>query len=57
MNIVEIVLAVPYMAITLNEDKIPVTDATKCIGCSICVQKCFSGALFMRERTKEEARN
>ncbi len=47
----------PYLAITLNEDKIPVTDASKCIGCSICVQKCFSGALFMRERSKEEARN
>jgi len=47
----------PYLAITLNEDKIPVTDASKCIGCSICVQKCFSGALFMRERRKEEARN
>ncbi len=47
----------PYIAITLNEDKIPETDASKCIGCSICVQKCFSGALFMRERTKEEARN
>lgn len=47
----------PYLAITLNDDKIPVTDATKCIGCSICVQKCFSGALFMRERTKEEARS
>ncbi|MBI9032370.1 FAD-dependent oxidoreductase [bacterium] len=47
----------PYLAISLNDDKIPETDATKCIGCSICVQKCFSGALFMRERTKEEARN
>jgi dihydropyrimidine dehydrogenase (NAD+) subunit PreA len=47
----------PYLAISLNEDKIPVTDASKCIGCSICVQKCFSGALFMRERNKEEARN
>lgn len=47
----------PYLAITLNDDKIPVTDASKCIGCSICVQKCFSGALFMRERTQEEARN
>lgn len=47
----------PYLAITLNEDKIPVTDASKCIGCSICVQKCFSGALFMRQRSPEEARN
>ncbi|MCX5790046.1 MAG: 4Fe-4S binding protein, partial [Elusimicrobia bacterium] len=44
----------PYLAITLDEDKVPVTDASKCIGCSICVQKCFSGALYMRERTKAE---
>ncbi|MCU0607925.1 MAG: 4Fe-4S binding protein [Candidatus Edwardsbacteria bacterium] len=32
----------------------PQTDASKCIGCSICVQKCFAGALSMRERTKKE---
>ncbi len=44
----------PYLAITLDEEKIPKTDASKCLGCSICVQKCFSGALFMRERTKKE---
>jgi dihydropyrimidine dehydrogenase (NAD+) subunit PreA len=44
----------PYLAITLDEEKVPKTDASKCIGCSICVQKCFSGALYMRERTKKE---
>lgn len=44
----------PYLAITLDEEKVPKTDASRCIGCSICVQKCFSGALFMRERTKKE---
>lgn len=44
----------PYLAITLNNKIIPKTDASRCIGCSICVQKCFSGALFMRERTEEE---
>jgi dihydropyrimidine dehydrogenase (NAD+) subunit PreA len=44
----------PYLAITLDADLVPVTDASKCIGCSICAQKCFSGALYMRERTKEE---
>jgi len=44
----------PYQAITLDEDRHPVTDPAKCIGCSICVQKCFSGALYMRERTAEE---
>ena len=44
----------PYQAIELNNKLIPVTDASKCIGCSICVQKCFSGALYMRERTEKE---
>jgi dihydropyrimidine dehydrogenase (NAD+) subunit PreA len=44
----------PYLAITLNSDKIPVTDPEKCIGCSICAQKCFCGALTMRERTPRE---
>ena len=46
----------PYMAITLNGDLVPQTDASKCVGCSICVQKCFSGALTMRERTAKEAK-
>ncbi|HTY08602.1 MAG TPA: FAD-dependent oxidoreductase [Candidatus Edwardsbacteria bacterium] len=44
----------PYLAIELDEEKVPQTDASKCIGCSICAQKCFSGALYMRERTKKE---
>ena len=44
----------PYLAITLDEDKHPVTDASKCIGCGICAMKCFSGALYLRERTEEE---
>jgi len=44
----------PYLAITLNADKVPVTDASKCVGCSICAQKCFSGALYMKARTPEE---
>lgn len=46
----------PYMAIQLNNKKIPVTDPSRCIGCSICAQKCFAGALYMRERTEEELR-
>lgn len=46
----------PYLAVSLNADKVPETVASRCIGCSICVQKCFSGALYMRERTPEEAR-
>ena len=44
----------PYQAITLNKRGYPETDPSKCIGCSICVKKCFTGALYMRERTKEE---
>ena len=43
-----------YLAITLNKDKHPVTDASKCIGCGICTMKCFSGALYLRERAEEE---
>ena len=45
----------PYLAIKLDDDKVPTTDPALCIGCSICTQKCFSGALYMRERTPEEA--
>jgi ferredoxin len=45
----------PYLAIKLDEEKHPVTDASKCIGCGICALKCFSGALYLRERTEEEA--
>ncbi|HNY10323.1 MAG TPA: FAD-dependent oxidoreductase [Candidatus Wallbacteria bacterium] len=44
----------PYMAITQDKDGYPVTDPEKCIGCSICSQKCFSGAITMRDRTKKE---
>ncbi|HPW55098.1 MAG: FAD-dependent oxidoreductase [Thermoanaerobaculaceae bacterium] len=44
----------PYLAITLDERKVPRTDAERCIGCSICAQKCFAGALYMRERTADE---
>jgi dihydropyrimidine dehydrogenase (NAD+) subunit PreA len=44
----------PYQAISLDGEKHPQTDPARCIGCSICVQKCFSGALSMRARTAEE---
>ncbi len=47
----------PYQAITLDENKIPRTDPKLCIGCSICVQKCFTGALYMRERLEDEEVN
>ncbi|MCP5102335.1 MAG: FAD-dependent oxidoreductase [bacterium] len=45
----------PYLAVSLDEERHPVTDASKCIGCGICTFKCFSGALYLRERTAEEA--
>ena len=44
----------PYLAITLDDEKVPATDASKCIGCGICAMKCFSQALYLRERTEEE---
>ena len=44
----------PYQAITLDDNKIPQTDPKRCIGCSICVQKCFAGALYMRDRLENE---
>ena len=40
----------PYLAITLNDKKIPEIDPERCIGCSICVKKCFSQALEMVAR-------
>jgi dihydropyrimidine dehydrogenase (NAD+) subunit PreA len=44
----------PYLAITLDEQGYPPTDAALCIGCSICAKKCFVGAISMRSRTPEE---
>jgi heterodisulfide reductase subunit A-like polyferredoxin len=44
----------PYLAISLDEQFRPHTDASKCIGCSICAQKCYTGAISMRTRTPEE---
>jgi dihydropyrimidine dehydrogenase (NAD+) subunit PreT len=44
----------PYQAIALDKTKMPYTDPSKCIGCSICAKKCFVGAISMRERTPEE---
>lgn len=43
-----------YLAVKLNKYKIPEFDASKCVGCSICVQKCPSKALYMRKRTRKE---
>ena len=44
----------PYLAITLDEQGLPQTDPSRCIGCSICAKKCFTGAILMRSRSDEE---
>jgi dihydropyrimidine dehydrogenase (NAD+) subunit PreA len=44
----------PYQAIRLDRRQIPQTDPARCIGCSLCVQRCFAGALSMRERSQAE---
>jgi dihydropyrimidine dehydrogenase (NAD+) subunit PreA len=44
-----------YLAVSLDAgDHQPRFDAARCIGCSLCAQKCFTGALTMRERTAQE---
>jgi dihydropyrimidine dehydrogenase (NAD+) subunit PreA len=44
----------PYLAISLDEKGLPHTDPSRCIGCSICAKKCFTGAILMRSRSAEE---
>jgi dihydropyrimidine dehydrogenase (NAD+) subunit PreT len=44
----------PYLAITLDDEIVPEFDPALCIGCSLCAQKCFAGAIFMRDRTPRE---
>jgi dihydropyrimidine dehydrogenase (NAD+) subunit PreT len=44
----------PYLAITLDNQGLPHTDPARCIGCSICAKKCFTGAINMRVRSAEE---
>jgi dihydropyrimidine dehydrogenase (NAD+) subunit PreA len=44
----------PYQAIVLDGKKTPLFDAALCIGCSLCAQKCFAGAISMRPRTARE---
>jgi dihydropyrimidine dehydrogenase (NAD+) subunit PreT len=44
----------PYLAISLDDQSHFCTDPARCIGCSICAQKCLTGAISMRERTADE---
>ncbi len=44
----------PYQAITLDGRRVPLFDSALCIGCSLCAQKCFAGAISMRARTARE---
>ncbi|MDI3504204.1 MAG: dihydropyrimidine dehydrogenase [Candidatus Cloacimonadota bacterium] len=37
----------PYLAIELDEDGYPTIDEDKCMGCSLCVQLCWTKALEM----------
>ena len=39
-------------AVHLDDDKYPVFDPERCIGCSFCSQICFTGALKMIVRNK-----
>lgn len=44
----------PYQAIVLDRNGVPTFDPSCCVGCSLCAQKCFSGAISMRDRTPRE---
>jgi NADPH-dependent glutamate synthase beta subunit-like oxidoreductase/dihydroorotate dehydrogenase/Pyruvate/2-oxoacid:ferredoxin oxidoreductase delta subunit len=44
----------PYQAIVLDSLGVPTFDPSHCVGCSICAQKCFAGAISMRDRTPQE---
>jgi len=44
----------PYLAIEFDDTGHLWTNPAKCIGCSICAQKCFVGAITMRDRTPKE---
>jgi len=44
----------PYQAIALDGHGVPKFDPSRCVGCSLCAQKCFAGAIVMRDRTRRE---
>jgi len=37
----------PYLAISLDAEGFPTVNKDKCVGCSLCTQLCFAGALVM----------
>lgn len=43
----------PYLAIELDADGYPETDPDKCMGCSLCVQLCWTNALEMVEALRD----
>jgi dihydropyrimidine dehydrogenase (NAD+) subunit PreA len=47
-------LRCPYLAVSYDKKSELTTDPSMCIGCSICMRKCFAGAIQMRERTAKE---
>ncbi len=44
----------PYRAVALDRRGLPEFDAALCVGCSLCAQRCFTGALTMRARSAGE---
>jgi NADPH-dependent glutamate synthase beta subunit-like oxidoreductase/dihydroorotate dehydrogenase/Pyruvate/2-oxoacid:ferredoxin oxidoreductase delta subunit len=44
----------PYQAIRMDGRGVPKFDPGCCVGCSLCAQKCFAGAISMRDRTRRE---
>jgi len=44
----------PYQAIVLDSRGVPTFDPGHCVGCSLCAQKCFAGAISMRDRMPQE---
>ena len=42
------------ISVLSDENGFPVIHPENCVGCSICVRKCVSGALTLRDRTEEE---
>lgn len=37
-----------HLAVTLDARGMPTVDATRCVGCGVCVATCFAGALALR---------